>query len=68
MAPVASALAFLLAAASAVDAKTPALGHHAPPSIANILSHSRRAFSAVHARYYGTAHGLVRRSLFTGAK
>lgn len=60
MAPVVASLISILAIAGAVDAKpllTP--GRHAPPTVANVLAHSRRSFHNLLARYYGDAHGLV---------
>jgi glucan endo-1,3-alpha-glucosidase len=59
MAPVASALVLALAALGSVDASPFGSGRHAPPSVANAISKSRRALHAVYARYYGTEHGLV---------
>lgn len=61
MAPVVTTLVSLLAIASSIDAKpllTP--GRHAPPTVANMLSHSRRSLHGLLARYYGTAHGLTK--------
>ena len=64
MAPVVATLVSLLAIAGAADAKpllTP--GRHAAPSVANVLGHPRRSLHSLFARYYGTSHGLVSRSV-----
>ena len=60
MTPVVSSLVSLLALAAAIEAKplTPP-GHHAPPGVADLLSHARRGLQNLR-RYYGDAHGLVR--------
>lgn len=58
MAPVVPTLTLLLAAISAVDAAPP--GRHAPPSVANLISNTKRGLHSFVARwYYGDAHGLV---------
>lgn len=58
MAPVVPTLAFILAAACAVEAAPP--GRHAPPSVANMLSNVKRNWNTLTARwYYGDEYNMV---------
>lgn len=62
MAPIIeTAITLLAIAGSVAEAKplrTP--GRHAPPGVADVLASSKRSLHSLLARYYGTAHGLVR--------